>query len=126
MPVQAAIVLNTKSYSPRGKTADVASWALVGDATFGGATSTIMESVRGPSKDGVYRVRFTLAVPKAAGADSACACLGQEIGSGVADIQIRLPSSFTSTERQDFVDRIQALVATAVFDAAVANLEGSW
>lgn len=126
MPVQSALVLNTKSYAPRGKTSDIASWALVGDTTFGGATSTVTESVRGPSKDGIYRDRFTLSVPKAATADSACACVGSITGTADADIQLRVPTSFTTAERQDFCDRVQGLVANAIFDAAVANQEGSW
>jgi hypothetical protein len=126
MPVQAALTLNTKVYVPRGKTSDVASWALVGDATFGGATSIVQESVRGPSKDGIYRVRFTLDVPKAATADSACGCIGSILSEGYADIQIRVPATFTTAERQDLVDRIQSLVATSVFDVSVGGLEGSW
>lgn len=126
MPAQASISLNTKVYNPRGKTNDVASWALVGDATFGGATSTLTESVRGPSKDGIYRTRWSLSVPKAAAADSACGCVGQIMATGDADIQIRIPISFTTAERQDFVDRIQSAVASAVFDDSVAKVEGSW
>ncbi len=126
MPAQSSLTLNTKVYVPRGKTNDVATWALVGDATFGGATSTVTESVRGPSKDGIYRTRWTLGAPKAAAADSACACTGQAIGTGDADIQIRIPSSYTTAERQDFVDRLQALVALAVFDSSISALEGSW
>lgn len=126
MAQQGVITLNTKAYNPRGKSGDVATWALVGDTSFGGATSLVTESVRGPSKDGIYRVRFTLAVPKAAAEDSSCACVGQELGSGHADIQIRMPTAFTSAERQDFADRVQGLVANAIFDAAVAVLEPAW
>lgn len=126
MPAQSALTLNTKVYNPRGRTNDIAQWALVGDTTFGGATSAVTESVRGPSKDGIYRTRWTLSVPKAAEEDSSCACVGQAIGTGDADIQIRIPASFTTAERQDFVDRLQALVALAVFDSSVSSLEGSW
>lgn len=126
MPVQSALVLNTKSYAPRGRASDIASWALVGDTTFGGATSTVTESVRGPSKDGISRVRFTLDVPKAATADSACGCIGSITAEAYADIQVRVPSTFTTAERQDFVDRIQSLVATSVFDVSVSALEPSW
>lgn len=126
MPAQAALTLNTKVYAPRGKTGNIAGWALVGDATFGGATSNLTESVGTPSKEGVTRVQWKLVIPKAAAADSACACTGSILGTGIADIQIVIPSGFTTAERQDFVDRIQALVALAVFDSSVANLEGSW
>jgi len=42
MAAQTALVLNTKSYAPRGKNSgNVAAWALVGDTTFGGATSIV-------------------------------------------------------------------------------------
>jgi len=126
MPVQSNLTLNTKVYAPRGKTNDIASWALVGDTTFGGATSTVTESVRGPSKDGINRVRFHLDVPKAADEDSACACVGQVLGRATADVNVVVPSSFTTAERQDLADRIQSLVAASIFDSAVGDLEGSW
>lgn len=126
MAAQGNLTLNTKVYNPRGKTGDVAAWALIGDATFGGATSTVQESVRGPSKTGENRIRFVLAVPKAADAASACACPGQELARGVADITIVVPNLFTASERDDFTKRIQALVANAVFSAATTNLEPAW
>lgn len=126
MAAQGTLTLNTKAYLPRGKTGDVAAWALVGDATFGGATSTVTESVRGPSKAGVSRVQFKLDIPKAAAADSACACIGQETARGIANIELTVPTGFTSAERADFCDRVQALVANAIFDAAVASLEPAW
>lgn len=126
MAAQGNLTLNTKVYAPRGKTGDIASWALSGDATFGGATSIVTESVRGPSKAGVSRVQFKLDVPKAADANSACACIGQEIARGIADIAITVPAGFTAAERDDFTKRIQGLVANAIFAAATTNLEGAW
>ena len=86
MPSQSTLTLNTKAYAPRGKSGDIATWALAGDTTFGGATSTVTESVRGPSKDGVTRIRFKLDVPKAASENSSCACIGQNIGTGIATV----------------------------------------
>ena len=126
MPSQSTLTLNTKAYAPRGKSGDIATWALAGDTTFGGATSTVTESVRGPSKDGVTRIRFKLDVPKAASDNSSCACIGQNIGTGIATVELVIPSGFTATERADFTDRIQGLVANAVFTAAGDHLEGSW
>jgi len=126
MAAQGNLTLNTKVYNPRGKTGDVAAWALVADATFGGATSIVQESVRGPSKDGVFRVRFKLDVPKAADASSSCACIGQEIGRGIATVDIVVPTAFTAAERDDFTKRIQGIVANAIFSAASTNLEPAW
>jgi len=126
MPAQGSLTLNTKVYTPRGTQQGISSWALAGDATFGGAVSTLTESVRGPLADGKYRTRWVLSIPKAATVDSACACIGSSLGTGKADIVIDIPTSFTAAERQDFVDRIQAAVALSVFDVSVATPEGSW
>ena len=127
MPVQSTLTLNAKAYAPRGKVnGDEAKWVLSGDASFGGATSTVLESVRGPSKDGVTRVRFRLDIPKAASDDSPCGCAGQLLDTGRLDLSLIIPATFTAAERADFTDRVQALVAHAVFTAAGDNLEGSW
>lgn len=127
MAVQGTLTLNTKAYAPRGRQNDGSmQWALVGDASFGGATSLVSTSVRGPSKDGLHRIRFKLDVPKAAAADSPCACVGQNIGLGIFDASIVVPSSYTLAERQDLADRIQGLIANAIFDAAVGSLEPAW
>jgi hypothetical protein len=126
MPVAASITLNTKVYTPRGTDQGVTTWGLTGDASFGGGLSFVNESVRGPSKDGVWRTRWTLSVPKLATVDSSCGCVGQQIGQGYADIQVRVPTIFTLAERQDLADRLQALVALAVFDQSISIPEGSW
>jgi hypothetical protein len=126
MPAQASITLNTKVYTPRGTQQGVSTWALAGDTSFGGGVSLVTESVRGPLANGGNRSRWVVTVPKLATADSACACTGGDIGKGKADIVIDVPSSFSAAERQDFVDRIQALVALSVFDVSVSTPEGSW
>lgn len=126
MPAQASITLNTKVYTPRGTQNGVSTWALVGDTTFGGAVSTVTESVRGPLSDGSYRTRWVFEAPKNATVDSSCACIGQSLGKAKADLVITFPSGFTAAERQDYVDRFQALIALSVFDVSVATPEGSW
>lgn len=126
MPAQASLTLNTKVYTPRGTQGGISTWALAGDTTFGGAQSEVTESVRGPLQNGNYRTRWVVTVPKAASSDTACGCTGSIQSRGKADIVIDVPSNFTSAERQDFVDRIQALVALSVFDVSVSTPEGSW
>lgn len=126
MPAQGSITLNTKVYTPRGTSNGISTWALAGDASFGGAQSQVTESVRGPLSDGTYRTQWQLVIPKAAAADSACACTGEILGTAKAKVEITWPSSLTAAERQDLVDRLQALVALSVFDVSVATPEGSW
>lgn len=127
MAAQGNLTLNTKVYAPRGRTAgDIANWALAGDTTFGGATSVVTERVVGPSKDGVNRVTFKVTIPKAAAADTSCACIGEEIAKGLCNIEVVIPSAFTAAERTDFRTRIQNLVSNAIFVASVDNLESSW
>ncbi len=126
MPVAAALTLNSLVYSPRGTDQGITTWVYPGGVSFGGGISAVTESVRGPSKDGIWRTRWTLAATKLASADSACGCVGQEVGRVDANIEIRIPTLLTTAERQDFVDRLQALVALAVFDSSVSVPEGSW
>lgn len=127
MAAQGNLTLNTKLYAPRGKTGDISKWSLVGDASFGGAISSVTESVRDPSgKDTSYRVRFHLDVPKAATADSACGCAGSIQSKASADIYVVIPGDFTAAERTDLQLRIANLVASSVFTSAVKDLEGSW
>lgn len=126
MPIQGNITLNTKVYTPRGTESGISSWALSGDATFGGAQSRLTESVRDVISSSLTRSKFMLYVPKAAEADSSCACQGAILGTGKAEVTVDVPVAFTAAERQDFCDRIQALVADAIFDKAVAEGEGSW
>ena len=126
MPAQSSLTLNTKVYTPRGTQNGVSTWALAGDATFGGAQSSVTESVRGPLSNGNYRTRWVVSIPKAASADTACGCTGSISSTGKADVVIDIPTNYTTAERQDFVDRIQALVALSVFDVSVSTPEGSW
>lgn len=127
MAAQSNLTLNTKVYTPRGKNSgDIASWALVGDTTFGGATSIVSERVAGPSADGIYRVTFKVTLPKASTTDTACACAGSEIAKGIANVELVIPSQFTAAERADFTLRVQGLVANAIFTAAATNLEPAW
>lgn len=127
MPAQSSLTLNTKVYTPRGTQQGVSTWALAGDTTFGGALSTVTESVRSPlPSNGGNRTRWVLTVPKVATADSSCACVGSSLGSAKCDIVIDVPSSFTQGERTDLAARLQALVALTVFGVSVSTPEGSW
>lgn len=126
MSAQSTLTLNTKAYAPRGNISGVASWALVGDTSFGGAVSNVTESVRGPSKDGLYRVQFKLNLPKAADGNSSCACDGDILSYSLVNLEITVPRNFTSAERTDLYTRIKDLVSSTVVSDAVSDLETSW
>jgi len=127
MAAQGNLTLNSKVYNPRGKAGDVASWVLYGDTSFGGASSTVSESVRGPSKAGLTRVQWKLVLPKAATADSACGCAGTEIGQSIWNLDVTMPSIFTAAERADALQRFRDAVATtAPFGVSISALEPSW
>lgn len=126
MPVQSTVTLDGVAYAPRGTQNGVSTWANSNDTTFGGGITTVTESVRGPLADGNFRVRFVLTIPKLAEADSPCGCAGTTQGVGKADIVVDIPAAYTAAHRADLCDRIQALVADAVFTAAIDNREGSW
>lgn len=126
MAVQGVLTLNTKAYNPRGKTGDIAKWQLTNDSTFGGGVSTVTTTIRGPSRDGMYRGRIKLEVPKNAETDSACGCAGTQVSAGIYDLQFAIPANFSATERDDACKRLQALFANAVTTALLKDLEGSW
>lgn len=126
MPAQAAITLNGKVYTPRGTANGVSKWMLVGDATFGGAPSTLTESVKGPDKNGVYRTRWVLLVPKWAAADSACACTGSELGYTRYDEVCESTTAITSAERTDVLARLTSLWAATPHNVSISGPEGSW
>lgn len=126
MSAQANLTLNTKVYAPRGNIGGVSKWTLAGDTSFNGASSSITESVREPQKSGVSRIKFKLDLPKAAGTNSACACEGDLIATGLCNIEVVVPSSFSASERDDFRLRIQGLVASQIFTDAVKDLIGTW
>lgn len=126
MPAMGSLTLNTKVYTPRGTENGVASWALVGDTSFGGGLATVTESVRGPLSDGSYRTRWTMTFDKLATADSPCACVGSTLGKTKVDVVVTSSQALTAAERQDVADRFQALTALSVFEVSIATPEGSW
>lgn len=126
MPAQAAITLNTKVYQPRGTQNGVSKWVLLNDASFGGAPSTLTESVKGPDKNGVYRTRWVLLVPKWAAEDSSCSCIGSELGYARYDETIESTTALTAAERTDMGARLTSLWATAPHQVSITGPEGSW
>ena len=125
MATQATITLNTVPYVPSGTNGNVAAWRNLQDPNMKGLT-TLRESVNGPSKEGVFRVRWKLDLPKVAEDASPCACPGDVQSTGMIDIVMIVPASWTAANRTDFRTRIQNLVTNAAFVASVDNLEGSW
>lgn len=126
MAAQGSVTLNTKVYVPRGNLSGISTWALVGDVTFGGATSTLTQSVRGPTKEGINRVQAKIVVPKAATTDSACSCAGSTVATAIFNAEVVIPQNFTAAERLDLKLRLQNWIASAVFGTAVENLEPAW
>lgn len=126
MAAQSNVTLNTKVYAPRGNVGGIATWKLQGDSTFGGAVSTLTQSLGEPSKEGVQRARIRLLIPKAATADSTCACVGTVLSTGTFDGTFIIPSNFTAAERADFCARVKDAFADAITTALVGSLEPAW
>lgn len=125
MASQSNLTLATRVFTPAGVQNGLATWRYVEDAVFK-STSKVTQSVRGPSKDGVYRIEFKLDTPRALDVDSACGCAGTVVDKAMTRIETIYPASWTKAQRQEHADRIQSLVAGAVFTASHDDLEGSW
>lgn len=125
MGAQTSLTLATRVYNPIGTQNGLSSWRYVEDAVFHG-TAMATQAVRGPSKDGMYRIQHKLDTPLVKTDDSACGCAGEEINRAVTRIETIFPASWTKAQRQEHLDRIQSLVAGAVLTAAYDDLEGAW
>ena len=125
MSAQSVVTLNTHAYNPRGVDGGVAKWVNPTNSS-GSSVDSLTESVRGPNTNGNTRVQFKLSIPKIATADTACSCVGANLGTAVANIDVLIPGSFTAAERENLQLSIKALVGDAIFVSAVKNLEGSW
>lgn len=125
MAAQSALTLATRTYSPAGVDAGVATWRYPEDVVFHGV-SKVTESVRGPSKDGLYRVNFKVDTPRVLDEDSSCGCAGTQVDNAQTRIETIFPSRWTKAQRQEHWDRVQDLVASAVATAAHDDLEGAW
>lgn len=125
MALQAALTLATRVYNPAGTENGVSTWRYPEDAFFNG-TSKVTESVRGPSKDGLYRINFKLDTPRVLGEDSSCGCAGTQVDNAVTRIETIFPSRWTKAQREEHWARVKDLVDSAVADAAHEDLEGSW
>lgn len=126
MAAQGNITLDGQVYVPYGNVGGIATWSLLGDTDFGGGRSDLILSVTVPSREGIYRVKSKLTVPKTAETASACACVGDTLGRAIADVTLVIPSNYTAAERANFIDRIQAYVASAEFTAAGDELQPAW
>lgn len=125
MPQQAALTLATRVYNPAGTENGVSTWRYPEDTIFNG-TSKVTESVRGPSRDGLYRINFKVDTPRVLGEDSSCGCAGTQVDNAVTRIETIYPSRWTKAQRQEHWDRVQALVASSLATAAHDDLEGTW
>lgn len=125
MASQTALTLATRVYNPAGTQGGVSTWRYPEDVVFNG-TSTATESVKGPSRDGLYRIDFKIDTPRVASVASACACPGTQLDHAQTKLETIFPASWTKSMRQEHWDRVQSLVASAVATAAHDDLEGSW
>lgn len=125
MAAQTALTLATRVYNPFGTQNGVSTWRYPNDVVFNGI-STVTQSVRGPSKEGVLRIQHKLDAPRVKGEDSPCGCTGELIDGAVVRVEAIIPAAWTKAQRQEVLDRLQSLVASTEFTAAYDDLEGAW
>lgn len=125
MATQASITLATRVYVPMGVANGIARWIYRGDAVFHG-TSELTQSVKGPSKEGVDRIRLKLAIPNVATEASACACPGSVKDSAFANLEVVVPDAWSDAQRLELHARIVDAAASAIFGQAVKFNEGAW
>lgn len=113
------LTLNTKTYAGAGVANGVTSY-VERSAGVASGFSTLTSSLR---IDSMVRGKVVLTLPLIAPEATACACPGDVVKSGEAQILIRLDKKLTTAERTDLRLRLKDLVASAQFIAWFDNLE---
>jgi len=115
------ITLNTKTYTGDGIFNGLASWT----ERSGGIAASFSRLTQSLVINSMARIRTKLVMPIVATESSSCACAGDVVRTADADISVRLHPGMTLAERTDFADRLQDLVASAQFRAALISLENA-
>lgn len=68
------------------------------------------------------KVKWRLAIPTVATADSPCGCVGAVLGTSYVTIEVDVPSTGTLTDRTDLLARVVSLVSTTEFGDSVKKL----
>lgn len=113
-----AIVLNTKTYNWSGWVNGVSSWI---ERSLGLAAlfSSVTASLR---IDSMAREQWKLTVPFPPVPAEGCCATETVLGFAEATINIRMSPSLTTANRTDFRERLEDLIQSAEFTAAVVNL----
>ncbi len=115
-----SIVLNSKTYNPDGFDAQGVSNYSERSA---GVPAGFSGLSFGQNRTELYvKGTVRLTIPVVATTDSDCSCAGTALRTSRVRLEIEEPVTGTLAERQDLLDRIQDLVATAQFEAFVLNL----
>lgn len=123
MSTFAPLTLDGVVFSPSNITGGVATWV---DRTGGipAAFAPITLQVRTPSQQAKnYRVVSKFVRPTIASEPSSCACPGDVQRQLIAEINVVIPPGSTLTEREEFLDQLQAFIASANFTGAVEDLD---
>lgn len=113
------MLLNSKTYSFSGVINGVTSWI---ERSLGLAAlfSTVTASVK---IDTLVREQWKLTVNVATPEDSGCCTTDPVLGFMEAKIEVRMSPNLDAVARADFLARLQDLVETAEFTAAITNLQ---
>lgn len=119
------LTLNAKVYASAGWLGKIFNWQ---DRSGGVAAgfSTVSVSVDQPAnvalKDSVFRVKWKLKRPTVTTADTVQALAGTILRNTILDIVFTGPSTGTTTERQEFLDELDDLVASTEFRDSILGL----
>jgi hypothetical protein len=115
-----SIVLNSKTYNPDGFDSNGVSNYSERSA---GVPSGFSGLAFGQTRTDMYvKGTVRLTIPIVATTDSDCSCAGAPLRVSRLRLELEEPVTGTLAERQDLLDRIQDLVATAQFESFVLNL----
>lgn len=125
MAAIATVALNNGStsvnFTPSSVLGNIAEWEYLGDSSYYDGRQTLTLSVNKSAKSKVVRVKATVNIPVM---DDVME--GQTNGIIRADINIIVPKLTTASERSVGANLVKAFVASAPFQAAVADLAATY
>lgn len=126
MGQQAALTLNTVSYSPAGTSNGISSWVSRVGGVLNSFSNVTQRFITGSGARKMTKVTHRIEVPVVATADSTCSCAGALLRTSSCQIEFWLDPESTLAERTDLYLRVKDLVAATMFVASVENLDPAY
>lgn len=122
MGLMSSVTLNTVVYSVAGFANGVAMYVSRVAGVLAGF-ARLKVSYKEPTSGTQTKIDFNLSIPVVSTEDSDCSCAGTLLRTNSAVVSVWVASTSTTAERENLARQIKDLTASAMFVAAVKDLD---